>query len=95
MDAPTIDEFDIVRWDGRWIALGPIEARVARPLLANMGDVVPRQQLEAAAWPEQAVRPNTTDRQVHRLRTHLAVLGLTLVTIRGHGYLLEAVANLT
>ena len=95
METPTIDEYDIVRHGGRWVALGPVEARVARPLIENLGAVVPRGQLEAVAWPDQPVRPNTTDRAMHRLRAHLAVLGLALVTVRGHGYLLEAAANLT
>ena len=92
---PTIDEFDIVRYGDRWIALGPVEARLARELVTTPGQVVPRSRLEAAGWGDSPVRPNTTDRQMHRLRTHLALVGLALHTVRGHGYLLETLSNLT
>jgi DNA-binding response OmpR family regulator len=93
--APTIDEFDVLRFADRWVALGPVEARLARELVASPGRVVPRGTLEAAGWGDAPVRPNTTDRQMNRLRNHLATVGLTLHTVRGHGYMLEPAAALT
>jgi two-component system response regulator TctD len=95
MSTLSIDEHDVLRHESRWVALGPVEARLARALTSHPGEVVTRAQLEAAAWGDAPVRPNTVDRQMHRLRTHLLGVGLMLHTIRGHGYLLEAVSNLT
>jgi two-component system response regulator TctD len=86
---PTIGDDDVVRFAGRWCAMGAVEARVARILFQHVGELVPRGDIEAAAWQGKAVRSNTTDRQVHRVRTHLKTLGLELHTIRGKGYVLE------
>jgi DNA-binding winged helix-turn-helix (wHTH) protein len=95
MTSPTVDEYDVLRNDARWVALGPVEAKIARLLTEHPGEVVSRAELEAVAWAGTPVRPNTIDRQMHRLRNHLLVVGLALHTIRGHGYVLEVVANLT
>ena len=87
--APMIDDDDVLRFGDRWIALGPIEARIARVLTAHAGEVVARGELERAAWGNEPVRPNTTDRLMHRLRIHTARVGLSLATVRGKGYVLE------
>jgi DNA-binding response OmpR family regulator len=94
MTAPSVDAFNVLWVDERWIALGPLEARIARELATHQGEVVPRARIETA-WGSEPVRPNTVDRQMHRLRLHFAAVGLALHTIRGQGYLLEAIANLT
>jgi DNA-binding response OmpR family regulator len=95
MSIVAVDEYDVLRNDDRWVALGPVEAKLARELANKPGQVVSRAELEAAAWGEAPVRPNTVDRQMHRLRTHLVAVGLALHTIRGHGYMLEIASNLT
>jgi DNA-binding response OmpR family regulator len=95
MVVPVVDAYDVLHNDSRWIALGPVEARLARELTTHPNEVVPRTALEQAAWGDEPVRPNTVDRQMHRLRNHLLAVGLVLHTIRGHGYLLEVVTNLT
>jgi DNA-binding response OmpR family regulator len=89
-EAPTIgDDDDVVRFAGRWVALGAVEASIARVLIENVGSLVRRSTIESVAWGGRAVRPNTTDRQLHRLRRHLGELGLALHTVRGKGYVLE------
>jgi DNA-binding response OmpR family regulator len=93
-DAPLIDDDDVLRNGDRWVALGPIEARMARALAARPGEVVSRYELQQSAWGEKPVRANTTDRVMHRLRTHLGLVGLALVTVRGHGYVLEIARDL-
>lgn len=95
MTTVVVDEYDVLRADGRWVALGPVEAKLARELVSHPGEVVSRPALEAAAWGDNPVRPNTVDRQMHRLRNHLLAVGVVLHTIRGHGYLLEVASNLT
>jgi two-component system response regulator TctD len=95
MTSVAVDEYDVLRHDDRWVALGPVEAKLARELTSHPGEVVSRSALERAAWGDEPVRPNTVDRQMHRLRTHMVGVGLALHTIRGHGYMLEVLANLT
>ena len=89
-DVPTIGaDDDVVRFAGRWIALGAVEASIARVLIDHVGELVTRSTIEAAAWGDRSVRANTTDRQLHRLRRHLGDIGLALHTVRGKGYVLE------
>jgi len=89
-ELPTIGEHDdVVRFGGRWIALGAVEASIARLLIEQLGSLVTRETIEAVAWQGRSVRANTTDRQLHRLRGHLGEIGLELHTVRGKGYVLE------
>ncbi|MEA3020643.1 MAG: two-component system, OmpR family, response regulator [Actinomycetota bacterium] len=90
---PAIDDADVLRVGDRWVALGPIEAKIARLLVANVGTVVARGDVERAAWGDARVRANTIDRVMHRLRSHVSTVGLALATIRSRGYVLEARAS--
>ena len=94
-ERPVVDDDDILHYGGHWVALGPVEARMARALATRAGELVRRADLERAGWGDEPVRPNTSDRQMHRLRRHLQATGLALITVRGHGYVLEAATNLT
>jgi DNA-binding response OmpR family regulator len=91
-EAPTIGDDDVIRYAGRWRALGATEARIARLLVEHAGSLVARTTIESEAWHGNPVRANTTDRQLHRLRGHLRELGLELHTIRGKGYVLDVPA---
>jgi two-component system response regulator TctD len=82
-------EDGVVRFNGRWVALGDVEARIARVLIDHLGEVVSRSTIESETWHGRDVRANTTDRQMHRLRLHFRQLGLELHTLRGKGYVLE------
>ena len=86
---PIVDDDDLLRYRGRWVALGAIEARMARLLVERIGAVVRRAELEAAAWGAVPPRSNTTDAMVHRFRSHAASLGLQLMTVRRRGWLLQ------
>jgi DNA-binding response OmpR family regulator len=86
---PVVDDDDLLRYRGRWVALGAIEARMARLFVERIGTVVRRAELERAAWGRAANRSNTTDAMVHRFRTHAASVGLDLVTVRARGYVLQ------
>ena len=87
--APSVDANDVLHVGRRWVALGPTQARLARVLIASPGEIVSRAAIERATWGGAGVRPNTIDRQMHRLRRHLERVGLTLRTVRCHGYVLE------
>jgi hypothetical protein len=88
--APTVDEHDILRIDGRWLALTSVEARLVHVLLAAVGEVVSREALLAAGWPDAPTpRRNALDLQILRLRRRIAPLRLTIQTVWGRGYMLE------
>jgi hypothetical protein len=89
--APHIDDDGVLRVAGRWVALGPIEARLVAQLIERLGEVVGRRKLEEAGWLGEPPARNTVDAQLVRLRRHLAPLGLALRTVRARGYLLEQV----
>jgi DNA-binding response OmpR family regulator len=87
--SPIVDDDDLLWFRGRWVALGAIEARIARLFVERVGTVVRRAELERAAWGRAANRSNTTDAMVHRFRTHAASVGLHLITVRARGYVLQ------
>jgi two-component system response regulator MprA len=72
--------------------LTPTEFRMLAALAARRGEVVRRQELRAAAWPDGAiVHDNTIDAYILRLRRKLAEISSaeSLETVRGVGYVLR------
>lgn len=90
--APVLDDDGLIRVGGQWVALPPVEHRLARALLTKLGAVVTRDALGRAGWPEGAPGRNALDVHVLRLRRRLAPLQLTIHTVRSRGYLLEVSA---
>lgn len=86
---PTLDADGIVRWDGAWVAVPPVEARLLTLLLRAMGEAVPRAELVAAGWPTGEASARALDGRVKLLRRRLSPLGLQVSTVRGVGFLLE------
>jgi DNA-binding response OmpR family regulator len=86
---PELDQDDVIRVNGAWVALPPVEAKLTRALLDRYGRVVGRDALHAAAWPTGLPRRNVLDVHVLRLRRRLEPLGLIIRTVRGRGYVLE------
>jgi two-component system response regulator MprA len=73
-------------------ALTPTEFRMLAALAARPGEVVRRDQLRAAAWPDGAiVHDNTIDAYILRLRRKLSAVESDegLDTVRGVGYVLR------
>lgn len=87
---PLLDEDGVVRLNGAWVALPPVEARLTAALLDKFGAVVGRDALARAGWPRGAPGRNALDVHILRIRRRLAPLGLAIKTIRSRGYLLEA-----
>jgi DNA-binding response OmpR family regulator len=87
---PTIDDDGVIRHDGAWVSLPPVEARITRLLLDRFGAVVSRESLSRAGWPDGAPGRNALDVHVLRLRRRLIAVGLVIRTVRSRGYLLEA-----
>jgi DNA-binding response OmpR family regulator len=87
---PVLDDFGVLRINGAWVALPPLEARLAEALLDRMGAVTSRDLLVRAGWPAGAPGRNALDVHVLRLRRRLQPIGLAIRTVRSRGYLMEA-----
>ena len=73
-------------------ALTPTEFRLLAALAARPGEVLRRNELVSAAWPDGAiVHANTLDAYIGRLRRKLRALGASaeIATARGIGYTLR------
>ena len=80
------------RVNGKAVELTPREAILLELLLLHMGKVVTKEQI-AAAWAQSGNEVgigNTAEVHVHRLRRKLEGSQLSVRTVRGLGYLLEA-----
>ena len=86
---PVIDDFGVLRLHGSWVALPPLEARLAEALLERLGAVTSRELLVRAGWPSGAPGRNALDVHVLRLRRRLQPVGLAIRTVRSRGYLME------
>ena len=87
---PILDDFGVLRVKGGWVALPPLEARLAEALLERIGAVTSRELLIRAGWPDGAPGRNALDVHVLRLRRRLTPVGLAIRTVRSRGYLMEA-----
>ena len=86
---PVLDDFGVLRLNGSWVALPPLEARLTEALLERLGAVTSRELLIRAGWPTGAPGRNALDVHVLRLRRRLQPVGLAIRTVRSRGYLLE------
>jgi DNA-binding response OmpR family regulator len=86
---PILDDFGVLRMNGAWVALPPLEARLAAALLERLGAVTSREQLVRTGWPEAPPGRNALDVHVLRLRRRLQPVGLAIRTVRSRGYLME------
>jgi DNA-binding response OmpR family regulator len=88
-DLPDLDDDGVLRFNGGWVPLPPVEARLTAALIDRCGAVVSRDALGRAGWPDGAPGRNALDVHVLRLRRRLSPLGLAIRTVRSRGYLLE------
>lgn len=86
---PVLDDFGVLRLNGSWVALPPLEARLAEALLERLGAVTSRELLIRAGWPTGAPGRNALDVHMLRLRRRLTAVGLVIRTVRSRGYLME------
>jgi hypothetical protein len=87
--APSLDLDGVLRFDGAWVPLPPVEARLTGALLQRFGGVVSRDSLAKAGWPDGAPGRNALDVHMLRLRRRISPLTLAIRTVRSRGYLLE------
>jgi DNA-binding response OmpR family regulator len=87
--APSLDDDGVLRLNGQWVSLPPVEARLMGALLDRYGAVVSRDALARAGWPAGSPGRNALDVHMLRLRRRLGPLSLAIRTVRSRGYLLE------
>ena len=88
-DVPEVDAHGVVRYRDLWVALPPVEARLAEALVSRFCAVVGRDTLRRSVWPGSSPGRNVLDVHVLRLRRRLAPLSLAIRTVRSRGYMLE------
>jgi DNA-binding response OmpR family regulator len=86
-----VDDDDILRRGDAWVALSPIEARLARAFLEDCGRLLGRKALGNAGWPEGVPNARSVDSRIKSLRRRVLPLGLRIYSIRGRGYLADLV----
>jgi DNA-binding winged helix-turn-helix (wHTH) protein len=79
----------------RWVALSPIESRLAGALLEHYGEVVSDAELVERGWPDDGPadrKRGTGALRVHvtRLRRRVAPLALEIRAVRAQGFILQA-----
>lgn len=90
----ALDEDGVLRVGDRLAILSPLEARLVGALLASCGDVVARDRVTAAVWPDGPPSDaRALDNRVKVVRERLAGLPLRIHTVRGRGLLLSQVAE--
>jgi DNA-binding winged helix-turn-helix (wHTH) protein len=87
--APHLDGDGVLRYNENWVALPPVEARLASLLVQRFGAVVSRDALSRAGWPSTPTGRNALDVHILRLRRRLVPTELVIRTVRSRGYLLE------
>ncbi|MHB1854875.1 MAG: winged helix-turn-helix domain-containing protein [Acidimicrobiales bacterium] len=91
-ERPHLDSMGILHMGDRWVDLPPLEARLFRLLLDRLGEAVATDELLAAGWGSGTDSRGNLRIQVLRLRRRLAQTGLSIHTLPGRGYMLEAKA---
>jgi two-component system OmpR family response regulator len=91
-EVPDLDENGLLRFNGTWVSLPPVEHRLMAALLDRFKAVVGRDVLARAGWPDNVPDRNVLDVHIVRLRRRLAPVGLVIRTVRSRGYLLEGAA---
>ena len=99
-ETPFVDRSDRLFYGGQWVALSPIEARLAATLGRTFGAIVSPDELIQQAWPNgrdpaSAVTPTPSTLRVHltRLRRRIEPLGLAIRGVRGKGLAMEVIRD--
>lgn len=86
---PELDSDGLLHMGDHWVALPPIEQRLATALIERPSAVVSREALARAGWPDETATRNALDVHMLRLRRRIEPLGLSIRTVRSRGYVLD------
>lgn len=90
---PQLSPEGVLYFSGASVPLSPVESRLIEALLGRLGAVVSRADLMDAVWPDERPPRNALDVHISRLRRRLPEAGLAITTVRGRGYLLDAMSE--
>lgn len=92
---PTLDESGTLHYGHRSVTLSVRQTQVLELLIQRFEEVVSRQELEEHLMEssQRSLSRNALDLQIMRLRKRLDVVGLSIRTAWGRGYLLEATTD--
>jgi hypothetical protein len=83
-----IDDGGLLHHGRGWVALPDIEWRLMELLVARIGQLVRREELTTAGWPDGNSGTSALNVRMTKVRKRLLPLGLTIKTVRGRGYVL-------
>ena len=81
-ELPDLDENGLLRFNGTWVSLPPVEHRLMAALIDRFKAVVSREALSRAGWPDNVPDRNVLDVHIVRLRRRLTPVGLVIRTVR-------------
>lgn len=87
--SPTVDGSCLLRYGHGSVALAPLHAQLAAPLVNNFESVVSRQELERAGWMGRAPTEDCLDRGIARLREVLGPMSLKIRRVGDRGFVME------
>jgi DNA-binding response OmpR family regulator len=87
---PSVDGFDRLIYDGRWVSLSPNDYKLIEPLVENFDDVVSYEDVAALLTDGNLAAGSAGRVRLTRLRRRIAPLGLEIRTVRPHGLALTA-----
>jgi DNA-binding response OmpR family regulator len=88
-ELPFVDATNRLVLGSDWVALSPIEARLAAALARRFGQVVTIDELGRCGWPDGGWRVNAMRVHFTRLRRRVAPLGLEVRAVRAQGFVLQ------
>jgi DNA-binding response OmpR family regulator len=86
--APEVKPDGRLVFEGRWVALSPIDQTIAWALTSRFGDVVDADTL-AESCGEPRLSPTSVRVHLTRIRRRIGPLGLVVRAVRGRGYVLD------
>lgn len=86
---PETDARGRLTFNGAWVSLSPIEERLVAALTTHFGQVVSREELLAAGWPNEQASDAALRVHLTRLRKEIVPLGLEIATVRGFGHVMQ------
>ncbi|MFN8039626.1 MAG: helix-turn-helix domain-containing protein [Acidimicrobiales bacterium] len=89
LDHVGFDEDGLLRIGRRWVAFPAVEQRLVEVLVEHAGHLVRREALAEAAWPGRPVDDDLLYLRIGRARRRIEPYGLTIVAVRGRGYVLD------
>ena len=88
---PAVDTTGMLHFRSNSVVVSETQADLMEKLIDNYGEMVHRSELEERVG-KSSENPsrNSLDLHIMRLRRRISTLGLTIRTVRGHGYVLES-----